>query len=523
MNNSRVYFPILLVAILLSLWINGCVDLPTDLKAPQWDVDLNVPLVNRSYTLNDIIKKQKYISIQGTSSTESIYVLQSDTYLQNVNITNSTKVNSEMNSLGNIVPVSNAGSATIYYAIPDGTELESAVFMNGLLSFHVVNSNSEDVNVSVTFPGIIKNGTELIVPMTVPAYQQDSVQISLAGYTYSLPANQSTQNRSSVQMIISATSLSLPVLSVVTIDFYSSNFYLSSAKGYLPSKSLGSNSQTFQLNLGNVSDYSNKASLKYGSIDLYATYYHSLPNPFVMQAKNLNIIGTREDGSQIALHNDSTGSSYFNFNIENGFKHLNYTEANSNINDFISFLPDKILLNAEYIMNPDNISGAITNQDSLIVSAVISTKSVLSLQKTLMTDTTSTNISDQDGLKIKDAKSAYINVNVENGIPLDSWLTVSFVDGQYNPLFSDSVSFAAAAINSSGEVTSTVTTNNLIQLDSTQTAKLARARYAISSVYVQTNGASNSSAPYVAIRPDDLIKINVYGGVKYHVNTDDLK
>lgn len=35
----------------------GCVDLPKDIVMPKWDVDLNVPIVNRNYTLWDAIKK----------------------------------------------------------------------------------------------------------------------------------------------------------------------------------------------------------------------------------------------------------------------------------------------------------------------------------------------------------------------------------------------------------------------------------------------------------------------------------
>lgn len=522
MNFNYRNFPIVLVSILLSLWIGGCIDLPTNLKVPQWDVDLNVPLVNRSYTLNDIIKEQKYISIQGTSSADSIYVLQSDTYSQSADVSNFIQLNATSSSTGNIIPVVNSVSATIYLPIPKGAILDNAIFKSGFLSLYAANPNPEVVDILIAFPGIIQNGSELKISMTVPASGQDSVQTPLAGCTYLLPANQTTQNQGYIQLVISGSSISLPLGSFVTMSIYSSNFSFSSATGYLPEQSLGVKSQQFSLNLGDAQNYGNKASLKYAELDMDVKYYSPASNPFGILVDSLNIIGVRNDGSQLALK-DSTGSSNITFTI-NGTKHLSFTQDNSNITSFISFLPSTILLSADYIMNPSNSTGTVTNQDSVVFSTNFSTSSILALQKTLITDTTSINITNQDSLKIQDARSAYINVNVQNGIPLNAWLTINFVDGGYNHLFSDSLSFLAANINTAtGEVTSAFTTNNVIQLDSAQAAKLAGAHYAIVSINVQTNDASSSPAQYVAIRPNDSIQVTVYGGVNYHVNTNDLK
>jgi hypothetical protein len=508
--------------------IGGCIDLPTDLKVPQWDVDLNLPIVNRTYTLNDIIKKQNYISIQGSNSTDSIYVIQSDTYSQSTTVSNFIQLNGVSSSVGNIIPAGVSGSIAIYLPIPAGAELDNAVFTKGLLSLHIVNPNLQTATLNIAFPGILQNGSELNIPMSVPPLQQDSVQRSLAGFIYKLPTNQA--NRGVIQIIVSAAASSLPLISFVTMDIYSSDFNFSTATGNLPSKSLGVKSQSFSLNLGNAQDYRDKASLKYGSLNLDVKYYSPVSNPFGIKVKNLNIIGLREDGSQIVLK-DSTGSPNITFNIGSGTTHLTFSEANSNITSFISFLPGKILLSAEYIMNPDNLTATVTDQDSIVFSTNFSTRSVLAIKKSIITDTASINISDKDTLKIQDAKSAYINVNIQNGIPLDSWLTIKFVDSLYHPLFlltnssnADSIFFASANVNSAGEVTSEVTTNNIIRLDSLQTVKLSRARYVIYSAAVQTNGSSvGSNGNFVSIRPNDKLQINVYGGIKYHINTDDLK
>jgi hypothetical protein len=511
---------------LLLIFIAGCIDIPTNVKAPQWDVNLNLPLVNRSYSLDDIIKKQNYIS---SSAVDSIFVIQSDIYSQHVDVTNFVQLNTQTSLPGVSIPVVNSANATIFLPLSNGTVLDNAVFTNGYLSFHIVNTNSQDVNIVAAFPAITQNGRELSISMTVPAFQPDSVLIPLAGCIYIQPANQLSQNQSSIQIVLSCSSVSLPLGSIVTMDFYSSNFYFSSATGILPARSLGTKSQSYSINLGDAENFRDKVFLENAELDLNLTYYSSSSNPFGYQVKNFNLTGLREDGTQMAL-TDSTGNSNITVSSVNGSAQFSYTQANSNITSFISFMPSTLLISAEYIMNPNNATGTVTNQDSIVLKTNFSTKSMMAIQKTYITDTVSLNISN-DSLKIQDTKSAYINVNIQNGIPLDSWLTINFVDGHYIPLFtlknsnnSDSIYFAAAAVNSAGEVTNSVATNNLIQLDSAQTTNLAKAQYAIYTVAVQTSSTSNnSSLQYVSVRPSDQLQITVYGGVQYHVNTNDLK
>src|SRR3972149_11864050 len=79
MKKINVFF-----AILLLVFFSGCMDLPDDLIAPEWDTELNLPLINKSYTLDEIIKPQAHIIVD-TSGTD-IYLLQSDKYYLNSNL-----------------------------------------------------------------------------------------------------------------------------------------------------------------------------------------------------------------------------------------------------------------------------------------------------------------------------------------------------------------------------------------------------------------------------------------------------
>ena len=93
-----------------------------------------------------------------------------------------------------------------------------------------------------------------------------------------------------------------------------------------------------------------------------------------------------------------------------------FDESNSNINDFISFLPDEIVINASSIMNPDDNKAykTVTDQDSLKMEAYLSTKGVdidgssnlMALQKTTITDTLELNIDQSDRDALTDGKAA---------------------------------------------------------------------------------------------------------------------
>ncbi len=516
--------------LLFLLFEPSCVDLPTEFKLPNWDVDLNLPIVNRTYTLSDIIKTQDYISVQGTSSADSIYVIQSDSYSQEVGIENFIQVTSPSSTKGNFIPVGNMPEDTVYLPFPEGAQIISAKFVGGSFAFHIKNPTAAMVNLTLTFPGILRqDGTPFVVQRNVPAFADDSSKYNFAGYSYQMPANQATQYQSSIQIKVKA--VSTLQLSYVTIDFYSSDFYFSTVTGNLPSKSLGYKTQSFDLNIGNVQDYRDKAYLKQAKLNLSVQYISPSSNPFGIEVKNLNIIGTREDGTQFMLK-DSTGNPNLLFKLKNGSFNYTFTEKNSNVNSFVSFLPSKVVLNAEYIMNPDNRVGTATVQDSVKFVSDFSTTSIMALKKSTIVDTSDMgDISQQDRNKIKDAKTAYLTVNIQNGIPLAMWLKVTFLDSLFHPLVSvnnssnnsDSIYFSPANIDQNGEVSSATLSSATIQLNSDQTVKLSHAYHVVYSVSVQSNGADQSSPPKVAIRPNDQIKVQVYGGVKFLVNQDDLK
>ncbi len=514
-------------AVYIAALISGCTDIPHDLIMPKWDVDLNVPLFNKTYTLNDIIKsdKQDYISVDTNSAGQSIFLFKSGNYSQSVGISNFIKVTKESSSRNNVIPASNLNPAVLFIQFPEGAELDSAEFLSGSFAYNIKNNSAFGVNLTITIPGIIQpGGIPFSYSSYIPGLQTDTVKFEFGGDKYVLPSDQPPVFKNSMELIIQVSSQQ-PIGTTVTADFYQSDFLFRSVSGYLPTKSLGNKTESFSLNIGDAADYRGKTFLKNASLNLTADYLSPVNNPFDIEVKNLNIIGKRNDGSEITL-TDSTGNPNFTFKFQNGRFSRSFTEKNSNITSFIDFLPDNVVLNAEYIMNPDGKGGTATIQDSVRFAAQFSTESYMALKKSTIIDTSEVNFSSNDSSSITDAKSATLTLEINNGIPLTTWIKATVTDEFFRPLFtitnnidgSDSLYLPGADVDADGNVITPILTKNQISLTEEQFNRLAKAKYMVVSISVRTKDAYINPPPIVALRPDDNISIRAYGGVNYTVN-----
>lgn len=518
---SYLFIPLLIIAAFFKM---GCVNLPTKPIIPQWDVSLNIPIVNRSYALSDIIKKQNYISIQDSGTPSDIFLIQSNSYSISKDVSTFVQALGSQSTNDNVV--SGAGTKELFVQFPNNVKIYSAVFSSGNLSYSFSNPSVQTVTVTLAIPGISINGTPFstTIPLSPGASVTNSVDFS--GATYTLPADQVNNpffDAKYLEVQVGATS---GTPAVIGINLTTANFYFNSATGYLPAKSLGVKSSSFSLNINNAKDYRDKVTLKNADLKLDAVYVPAASNnnPFPIEVNNLTITGVRSDGKTLQL---TIPDSAKTFTFSGTDKHFDFDASNSNITSFISFLPDSISVSAEYIMNPNNANGTVAAGDSVKFSANFSTTSFLAISSSSTTDTSSIGtISDNDRTKIKASQSAYISVGLQNSIPLDATVRVNIVDSLYRPLFTlvnnttgaDSFAVAPASVDQNGEVSAPGTTNFTVQLDSSQTDLLSQAHYAIYTVSVQTPG----STP-VAVRPSDVILIQVYGGVKFRINNDNLK
>ena len=521
---KTIYYFAFSLMLIFTLFMLGCLDIPKNLVMPQWDVDLNIPIVNRNYTLNDIIKQQKYISVKDSGTPNNIYLIQSNEYSITKDVSSFVQALGSESTNDNVT--SGSGVKTLYVQFPGGVTITNAVFSSGMLSYTFNNTSLSSVTVSLSIPGISLNGNAFSKTIQIPALGSSSGSIDFTGAVYNLPSNQPSFFSNSLEVIIGVTS---SLVATVGVNLTTNNFYFSSATGFIPKKRLGEKSNTFALNIGNAKDYRGKVKLKDADLSLDAKYIPAVNNnnPFQIEVDSLSIIGIRNDGSAPIYLDIPDSAKSFIFSGTN--KHFDFNSSNSkNITDFISYLPDSVKVSAVYYMNPNNQNGTVAAGDSVNFSASFSTTSYLAINNSSTTDTSSIgDISGNDRNKIRAAQSAYLSVNVQNGIPLNASMVINIVDSLYHPLFtlmnsissSPTFTVSPANVDQNGNVTSQGVTNLKVQLDSTQTDLLSHAQYAIYTVSVQT---PNSPTP-VAVRPEDQIQIQVFGGVKFRVNNENLK
>jgi len=521
---NRILKRIMYVAIIpLFFFKLGCVKIPSDLVVPEWDTNFNLPIVNKTYTLNDIIRSQDYITTQATANGDSLYLIQSENYSISSNVGSFVQVTNPAYVRNIYINAGNTNADTIYIPFPEGAQLDSASFISGKFALHVSNSTSANVTLNLMCPGLYgSNGSRFNVRRYISSNQQDTAAYNLAGYNYKVPANQ-INNKGSLQVILNTTSNLL--VSYISLDLYLSDFHFRSVSGIIPPKSLGTKTESFNLNLGDAANFRNKVFLQNGKLNLNVDYLSKYSKPFGIEVQDLNIIGIGENGTQFYLK-DSTGSSNFNFKFVGSYQLL-FTQKNSNINDFISFLPSKVILTAGYEMNPDDKEGSASIDDSVKFSTHFSTTSYLSLKTSTIIDSTKfSGFSKDDRENIRKAKFVNLSVSADNGIPLTSYLQITLADSLHRRLFtvtnnsngSDSMYIPGADVDQSGNVSSRTPSTIIVQLDSTETLKFSEAYYAIIKVSVRTKSAYLNPPPVVKIKSTDNLVLHVNGQIKYRVN-----
>ncbi len=438
----------------LILPLAGCFDLPEDIILPEWDVDINVPLTNKTYTIYDMYKPESKYSINSTLADDDFYLIQSDHYSANSEVTDYISLLQEGSVSQSFMVPANTPAQSVFIVFPEEIEIDHATFLSGFISFTIQNPSSGAIRSSMRVPGIIKpDGSELIIETIVAAFSRDSIAYNLSNHQYVLPANQPSQNKNSLQLLASANSETNGSFENVTLYLHSFNF--SSITGLLPRTPLGNKRTAASLNLNDIADFQDKLFIKEGTLKLKSEYVSDHNNFFELEIANIQVNGIRNSGEiKLLRRNDGQNTTV---KLINGFYELEFNESNSNLAEFISFLPDSIVISSEYILNPSNdkIIRTVTNLDSIKFSAQFATRSVFALKQTNFIDTLEIDLSQDDRDKIRDAVDADLNIYLENAIPINAFVKATLTDENYFPLFTltknqngiDSLQFLGSQVN----------------------------------------------------------------------------
>jgi hypothetical protein len=506
------------------LFVSGCLDLPTNPVMPKWDVDINAPIINKTYSLHDIIKTQPGITEDYSDNTQGIYLIQSDTASQNVGAIDFINSGTTISSTNNSVPPVN-DSANFYVPLNiDSVKIDSAQLESGTFELVVRNNSDVQITLSITTPNLAKNGTAFQISATVEPGNSADLTSYLNDYEFT-SSRQSSNTNDLLVHIMTKTNGYANILTTIDFDIYISNFYFNYITGSFQKVSLGTHTSTLNLNLGDAQDFQGKTFLKNASLNLIASYLSQYSNNFIFGCDSLSITGYRNDGETFDL-TDSTGSKYFNIRTSGNKNPISFNSNNSNIADFISFLPNQVSFRAKYILDGQGKTSTISESDSVRLQGDFSARSFLALKRASITDTASIKLSNSDRSNIRNGREMNMNLEVDNGIPLTTWVYATFADSNFHPLFTlknnttgiDSLYFLGADIDQNGEVSSNNTTIDNVTMDSSQVALFAKSSYVIYTVSVRTKNAYYNPPPIVAIRPSAQLKLKAYGQIKYNLN-----
>lgn len=495
---------------------------------PEWDVELNVPIAQKYYTLDSIIGEQKYLSADASTN---IYVIKSDTFIQRANLIDFIEVEQGFTSDNNNINPENGSNQVFLEFRSDEVDIDSAVFKEGSIVLNIRNTTSLPCTFNAETPGIKKDGKSLILSSFLLPGESKELKANLNGYSYSVPAEQKMFPRifwKQFWIKAAATSLNDNVNNEqVSFDVNISNFYFSLVKGKFPETNAGRHTTAFAFQSSDdIKEYRDKISVKEAELKLRAIYNAQYANSFEINVDSLTIVGKRNNGQLMNL-TDSTGSKFLSMSISSGERSFAFNEKNSNIKNFLSFLPDSIIIDATYKIDGNDQTGTVTNLDAVQFSTDFNTKSILSLKQTTLTDTLEVDLSQENRDKILNGKSAAINLEVENALPFDVAGKIVLMNENYQPLFtlkdisgSEYLNISAAKVSSLGERTSNSISSLKINLTAQQIELFSKAYYASIEVKVNTSGANAAEPVTVILRSTDWIKLRVNGKVNFNINDE---
>ena len=521
---NKRYLKIIIIAFTATLIItSGCYEIPNEIIFPEWNVDLNIPIANKRFTIDELIREQGFLATENLSIEDSIYIMGTEIYDLNTDISDFIQLVG-FATMTNIPVFTDSQNVTLYFDFPEGAVLDSAEFLSGTLDFSVNNPTNSEVTLNLVIPGINdQGGNPLLIEIITPPQNVNSISSNLEGLRYKVPKNQPPEFYNSLMVNTSVTNGN-GIGNVVYLDFSTSDFLFSYVSGVMPATSLGIHENSFGF-ATELSDYRDKTILRAAEMIVDARFITQFSDPYPVDVNNLNIVGLRSDGLQFLLR-DSTGNENMFMHIEDGLFKQAFNESNSNITQFISFLPDTILLVAEYVMNPDGKKGAAAIDDSISFNTTFTISSFLALKKSTVVDSGTIDLSQDEKDAIRDGNSVSITIELENAIPLAGWIRMDVVDEYHNHLFTithnsndtDTLFFNAAVVDENGEVIQPFTNPPItIELNSSQIEMMTRAKFAVYSVTLRTSDAFQNPPKIVAIRPNAWVKLRSYGTINYRI------
>ena len=203
---------------------------------------------------------------------------------------------------------------------------------------------------------------------------------------------------------------------------------------------------------------------------------------------------------------------------------------NSNVSDFLAFLPSRLEYGLSAISNPDGESGSynfVTDDSQIDVDFEFILPLWFQADSFALEDTVTLDLADID----EDAdivERVSFKLEIENGMPLDIDFQVYFVDENYNhvdSMFSENsqpVIGSAIIDETTGDVVSPGSKTTLVEFTGDEITNLNTVRYGIIRAGLKTPSDSNDDLVSVKFYTDYTVDFEMSIGVDIKANSNDF-
>lgn len=546
-RHSKIYCAFIFMFLLML--VESC-NINTDPTAPNWDVSLNVPIANKSYTMFDIIEN-KSSSIQYYSNGTNQNLLYYSSAQQMDKITLGDKLKPDPNSIVTpgtisissdsvtsdidfswISPSVSPGMQVVLPPIPETNEsgnfsladqFQTIKIVSGLIDVEITNFFPSPVRITLRNLVLKNAGTgeviaQLSAPIDIPPLQT-AVRKSIP-----ITPGVRVKNQLILESIISTTGssgqqITLPAKSL-TIKAKFHDLKVSEYTGQLKPTVFEKTRSAVGLDVKDIQKKLKflQINLKNPKIELHLRLTANVEFSINGSVEARNSIGQRSIMTLSSRTLDRTlitqVDSVITFNadsVSNFFKNF-------------SQFPDSLIVYVGGTANPNNKTISMTGNDQLVISSKMEFPFEFGLSGGEFGDSVKVDLSNDDRKQIKDINSLGAGLKITNGIPASFSFTAKLYDQNNNflmyfpPKYSDQdtvVSVSGAVVDANGNVTSNTIQNVTVKMLKSEIDKITQASFMRVKVRLNTSGVGNQT---VKFKTDNTIKFLASGSTNYHIN-----
>lgn len=521
---NRLFF---IAIIILPLIFFACSEKAKDIFNPTFQSTVEFGLSDKTYKMEEIVKRQTQIKVDSGKyllkfSTDEI---RKDT---TIDAFNADFFEMDVDTVFYVIIGDTIDAQMIIRR--DSVGVQEADLASGLLQLRFSNYTSKPAFFELTLPGFTKTTGQTIDTLKIggliPASSIRNFERDLTGYQYKQPANQPfgatrpgfwLRGKIFVQGGTFGDS--------VRVYSYVQDIKFSRIKGRFKPFSLGVKGQTLKNALSSdISEFVSKVT--FDSIRVKIIGITTLNFPIRLnQFRVRGIFNTGRPPISLIFGN----KDYLDTTIlSNGQISLNFDNTNTNINTFLSAVPDSINISSVMVINPNYESGEVYANDSISFSFQVDAWSRFAVNQAEWTDTFDIDISKDAREKMKKSDEGRIIIYSTNEIPFELNLVGLVTDSIFNPLFyltkdaarnNDTMVILNGAItNPKGEVISPAYQSIVINLTKDEINKLSRG-YKL----LQRFSLSTTEQRVAEVSAKSKVNLRISGNIKIKLTSDDFK